>query len=68
MLQRPWVIMNVFLASAGEMQIITGHIVVGSISERKAGTEPFINGDSFIPAAKTLEPSFKAAVFSTMEV
>ena len=30
-------------------------------------TEVFVNGDSFIPNARALEPVFKARMFSTVE-
>jgi adenine-specific DNA-methyltransferase len=34
----------------------------------KGADEVFVNGDSFIPNAKALEPVFKARMFSTVEV
>jgi len=41
------------------------------VAERKlaeGAEEVFVNGDSFIPNAKALEPLFKARMFSTVKV
>jgi len=45
-----------------------GSLADQSQAARELADEVFVNGDSFIPNAKALEPVFKARMFASVEI